>query len=378
MSSDKKLLTEWTAFSYTPEMVKESRDRNGGKVIMKGILQKAETLNQNGRVYPLSILEREVRNYQKFIRENRALGECVPPGTEILTLTGWKKIENIDDNEVIATCNLSTGETEYQAINQKIEIQFSGKLHKIHNHSTYSMIVTPNHNHVLWDRKNVPYKISSIDLLDITRGTDKTKKSWISHSVFKQAFTNLKGEDSVHMHTSNAISSDLRFMKIDEIEYDGPVYCVNVKNGTWLMRQNERVVWTGNCDHPDSSVVELKKVSHIIREAWMEGNVCYGTVEILDTPMGKILQSLVESGVTLGISSRGVGSTKRDGDSQVVQDDFQLICWDFVAEPSTPGAFMMAEGKRVSENDLKKTFTRSDRIDRVFNEVLSWRKSDKR
>lgn len=207
MSSDKKLLTEWTAFSYTPEMVKESRDRNGGKVIMKGILQKAETLNQNGRVYPLGILEREVRNYQKFIRENRALGEC---------------------------------------------------------------------------------------------------------------------------------------------------------------------------DHPDSSVVELKKVSHIIREASMEGNVCYGTVEILDTPMGKILQSLVESGITLGISSRGVGSTKRDGDSQVVQDDFQLICWDFVAEPSTPGAFMMAEGKRVSENDLKKTFTRSDRIDRVFNEVLSWRKSDKR
>ena len=563
MSSDKKLLTEWTAFSYTPEMVKESRDRNGGKVIMKGILQKAETLNQNGRVYPLSILEREVRNYQKFIRENRALGECVPPGTEILTLSGWKKIENIDDNEIIATCNLSTGETEYQAIDQKIEIQFSGKLHKIHNHSTYNMVVTPNHNHVLWDRKNIPYKISSTELLDIARGTNKTKRSWISHSAFKRAFTNWKGEDPetflidgkeidsqlwaaflgiylaeghssgvyksyrqayhnvvitqnsgetankimnlmqqlpwnfttkeslekrfdfcirnselhshlvqlggsrekfipdyaknwsprllsillewmlygdslhrkngaieyatssrrlandvqevmlklghastirvrkpyerispdpgqvilaenqsdmhiVYMHTSNAVSSDLRFMKIDEIEYDGPVYCVNVKNGTWLMRQNERVAWTGNCDHPDSSVVELKKVSHIIREAWMEGNVCYGTVEILDTPMGKILQSLIESGVTLGISSRGVGSTKRDGDSQVVQDDFQLICWDFVAEPSTPGAFMMAEGKRVSENDLKKTFTRSDRIDRVFNEVLSWRKSDKR
>ena len=110
----------------------------------------------------------------------------------------------------------------------------------------------------------------------------------------------------------------------------------------------------------------------------MEGNVCYGTVEILDTPMGKILQSLVESGVTLGISSRGVGSTKRDGDSQVVQEDFQLICWDFVAEPSTPGAFMMAEGKRISDADLRKTFTRGDRIDRVFNEVLSWRKSDKK
>jgi hypothetical protein len=170
---------------------------------MKGILQKADTLNQNGRVYPKAILEREVRNYQKFIRENRALGEC---------------------------------------------------------------------------------------------------------------------------------------------------------------------------DHPDSSVVELKKVSHIIREAYMQEDVCYGVVELLDTPMGKILQSLVESGVTLGISSRGVGSTKRDGDIQVVQDDFQLICWDFVAEPSTPGAFMMAEGKKVSSADLSKVFTREDRIDRILNDVITWRK----
>ena len=148
-----------------------------------------------------------------------------------------------------------------------------------------------------------------------------------------------------------------------------------VRNYQKFIRENRAL---GECDHPDSSVVELKKVSHIIREAWMEGNVCYGTVEILDTPMGKILQSLVESGVTLGISSRGVGSTKRDGDSQVVQEDFQLICWDFVAEPSTPGAFMMAEGKKISEEDLRKTFNRGDRIDRVFNEVLSWRKNDKK
>ena len=106
----------------------------------------------------------------------------------------------------------------------------------------------------------------------------------------------------------------------------------------------------------------------------MDGEVCYGIVELLETPMGKILQSLVESGVTLGISSRGVGSTKRDGDVQVVQDDFQLICWDFVAEPSTPGAFMMAEGKKVTAGDLRNTFTKSDRIDRMFNDILTWRK----
>ena len=201
MSSNRKLLTEWMAFDYSPESINESKERNSGKILMKGVLQKADTLNQNGRVYPQPILEREVRNYQKFIQENRALGEC---------------------------------------------------------------------------------------------------------------------------------------------------------------------------DHPDSSVVELKNASHIIRDAYMDGGICYGTVELLDTPSGKILQSLVESGVTLGISSRGVGSTRADGDREVVQDDFQLICWDFVSEPSTPGAFLMREGREFCGADLRKHFTKTDRIDRIMNEVISW------
>jgi len=194
-----RLLSSYETFDYTPQAIKESRDQNGGKVLMKGTLQKAETLNQNGRVYPRSVLEREVRNYQKFIIENRALGEC---------------------------------------------------------------------------------------------------------------------------------------------------------------------------DHPDSSVVNLKNVSHIVREAYFKDDVVYGTIELLDTPSGKILQSLVESGVKLGISSRGVGSTAKKGDYQVVQDDFQLICWDMVSEPSTPGAFMMAEGKTITSDELRRVFNKQDRIDRVLNDIL--------
>lgn len=199
--SAQRLITEWVNFEYNPELIKEQRE-SGKPLIMKGILQKAETLNQNGRVYPKAILEREIRNYQKFIQENRALGEL---------------------------------------------------------------------------------------------------------------------------------------------------------------------------DHPDSSVVELKNASHNIKEAYMEGNIVYGTVEILNTPSGKILQSLVESGVTLGISSRGVGSTRSEGHMQVVQDDFQLICWDFVSEPSTPGAFMMKEGKEVSPQFINEVFNKTDRIDRIFNDILEWK-----
>jgi hypothetical protein len=196
-----KLLTEWCAFNITKEMINESRDRHGGKLILKGPIQKSNTLNQNGRIYPRHILEREIMNYQKLIQENRAMGEC---------------------------------------------------------------------------------------------------------------------------------------------------------------------------DHPDSSVVELKNVSHVVKEAYMQGDVVYGAIEILDTPSGKIIQSLIESGVTLGISSRGVGSTQKKGNTQIVQDDFQLICFDMVSEPSTPGAYVMREGKEVNRSDLDKVFNKSDRINRIFNDVIRW------
>lgn len=200
MSEQLQVLREWTPIACSKEMIKESRSRYEGKIMLSGIIQKANTLNQNGRVYPKTILEREIINYQKLIRENRALGEC---------------------------------------------------------------------------------------------------------------------------------------------------------------------------DHPDSSVIELKNASHIVREAYMKGDDVYGRIEILDTPSGKIIQSLIESGVTLGISSRGVGSTVAQGGNQVVQDDFQLICFDMVSEPSTPGAFMLKEHK-VHRKELDKFFNQSDKIDRMFNEILRW------
>ena len=196
-----KLLTEWMPLKYDKKAINESKRNNDGKIMLKGILQRAETLNQNGRVYPKEVLEREIENYQKLIRENRALGEC---------------------------------------------------------------------------------------------------------------------------------------------------------------------------DHPDTSVVELKNCSHIVREAYMDGDDVYGVIELLDTPTGKILQSLVEAGVTTGISSRGVGSVREEKGQQIVQEDFQLICFDMVSEPSTPGAFMMNEGKNVSQRELDKFFNKSDKIDRVFNDILSW------
>ena len=97
----------------------------------------------------------------------------------------------------------------------------------------------------------------------------------------------------------------------------------------------------GELDHPDSSVINLKNVSHNIREIHWSGNDLMGTIEILPTPSGNILKELLRSGIRLGISSRGMGSTKSIGENKLlVGEDYELIGWDFVSNPSTQGAFM--------------------------------------
>ena len=104
----------------------------------------------------------------------------------------------------------------------------------------------------------------------------------------------------------------------------------------------------GELDHPDSSVINLKNVSHNIKEVHWEGDDVVGTVEILPTPSGNILKELLRAGILLGISSRGMGSTKpMEGNKLLVGEDFELIGWDFVSNPSTHGAFMTPMNESV-------------------------------
>tara|TARA_B100000424_G_scaffold267484_1_gene260493 strand:- start:343 stop:945 length:603 start_codon:yes stop_codon:yes gene_type:complete len=121
----------------------------------------------------------------------------------------------------------------------------------------------------------------------------------------------------------------------------------------------------GELDHPEDSVINLKNASHMVTKVWWNGNDVMGKVKVLNTPSGQILRSLVDSGVKLGISSRGLGSVHEDNQGAVVvEDDFQLICFDFVSEPSTQGAYMMKENKQPN------IFTKADRINRLLNEIV--------
>jgi hypothetical protein len=198
---NKKLLVDYITFDITPEMINESMDRNNGRLLVKGVLQRADAKNQNGRVYPRNILMREAKKYMDInIKERRALGEL---------------------------------------------------------------------------------------------------------------------------------------------------------------------------DHPDSSVVNLNNVSHNITEMHWDGNDLVGTVEVLSTPSGNILKELFKCGIKLGISSRGLGSVKQLGESEVqVQDDFELIAFDFVSNPSTHGAFLKPMNESVNRG-ASTSSTKYAKVNRLITDILT-------
>ena len=122
----------------------------------------------------------------------------------------------------------------------------------------------------------------------------------------------------------------------------------------------------GELDHPESTVINLKNVSHLISEYWWDGDNVMGKIEVLPTPSGNILKELIKSGITVGVSSRGMGSLEENREGVLeVQDDFELLCWDFVSTPSNPGSYMhtLNEGKNVVTYDYTN-------VNKVIHEIL--------
>jgi hypothetical protein len=125
-------------------------------------------------------------------------------------------------------------------------------------------------------------------------------------------------------------------------------------------------------NHPESSLIDLDRVSHIITEVWWEGPVLMGKLKLLTSPgfhergivstKGDMAANYLRQGVTLGISSRGVGSLKKVGEQNEVQEDFELICFDLVSSPSTPGAylFLNPEDKHNFEENIEEEKTLRD------------------
>jgi hypothetical protein len=123
----------------------------------------------------------------------------------------------------------------------------------------------------------------------------------------------------------------------------------------------------GELDHPDKPIVELKNASHIVKELWWKGDDLMGRVELLNTPAGNIVKEIIKAGHTIGISSRGTGSVQQTNEGTLeVQPDFELVCWDFVSNPSTHGAFM----NPVSLNENTGKGFKYKNLDTIINDIL--------
>jgi len=123
----------------------------------------------------------------------------------------------------------------------------------------------------------------------------------------------------------------------------------------------------GELDHPESPVVSLKNASHIVKELWWDGDDLKGRVELLNTPSGNIVKEIIKAGHTIGISSRGTGSVQQTNEGTLeVQPDFELVCWDFVSNPSTHGAFM----NPISLNEGKVKISKYTQLDSIINDIL--------
>ena len=139
------------------------------------------------------------------------------------------------------------------------------------------------------------------------------------------------------------VLKNVLLQRADAKNQNGRVYPLPI-----LMREGERYQEfikerraLGELDHPESPVVNLKNVSHNITELWFDGQDLMGHLEVLSTPSGNILKELLKNHIRLGISSRGLGSVKELDETTVeVEDDFSLICFDVVSNPSTQGAFI--------------------------------------
>lgn len=327
--------------------------------ILDVILQKYGVENANKRIYPENILKREVEKYQNLIKQRMALGECYKPDTEIFTKSGWKRLDEITIEDEIITLNVHDVNCTYNKPTLKIEKEFNGELITIkssnnflENEYGFNDTVTPGH------------KFPVFDLID-------------GKFIFREFIESVNLKDSIGYipisitPNANENNKETDYININELEfgvekYNGKVMCVEVPNHTIYVKCNGKSHWSGNCNHPSASEIDLGRISHNIIECHWEGHTLVGKIEFnvtegfrrygICSSLGDTVVNLIMNGYKIGVSSRGIGSVKTQLGKTIVCDDFELICWDVVATPSTPGSYIgdIVDLKQYVESDETK------------------------
>ena len=258
---------------------------------------------------------------------------------------------------------------EYYTTSSKLSDDVFEVFLKVSNGSTYNKRI-PKDRYIT-DTKFITEEIDVDGELQLIKKLVKSK-----HLIKAE---NSKELNIISERTSKGISLDHRFTKAEKIPFNDDVHCVTVDNGTWLMRYNGKVSWTHNSDHPESSVISNSRVSHEIKKIWWEGVTLVGELEIIMSPgfinqgiiscEGDNIANMLRKGIRVGVSSRGVGSLEDEGGKLMVQEDFELICWDIVTSPSTPGSYMFnskSEAQPFMESETKNKNLLLDDLDKFL------------
>ena len=198
----------------------------------------------------------------------------------------------------------------------------------------------------------------------------------------------IKGKNCKPLHFSlrsltKGIYLDKRFLNVSKEHYEGKVMCVEVPNHIWYVMCNGKCHWTKNCNHPSESTIDLGRISHNIVECHWEGHTLVGKLEFnlsegfrrygICSTLGDTCALLILNGMKIGVSSRGVGSVEQKLGQTIVGEDFELICFDVVSDPSTPGAFIGDKEnlqQYVEEKSSKKKVV-NEKLDKINKILLS-------
>lgn len=300
--------------------------------VVNAVFQKYGVKNANGRIYPEEVLKREVEKYQQAINERRAYGECYTPDAMVLTAKGWVNISEVKQGDDVITLNTSTNEIEIQPVLRKIEREHNGKIIHIKGKGIDDL-VTPGHSYPLYNEEK-EFKLFCT--------AENIKDGLVSSELVIPTLN-----DTFDEVNFNCIL--LKDLTIAEEYYSGEVMCIEVPNHTWYVMQNGKCHWTKNCNHPDSTAIDVERICLNITELHWEGKTLVGQMEIPITEAFRRTGAItcladqaahfLLSGLKLGVSSRGIGNVEQKYGTTIVTD-YELICWDLVSQPSTPGAWI--------------------------------------
>lgn len=370
--------------SDTINQIKEDIDNHQKFVIpddfvVSAVFQKYGIKNANGRIYPENILKREVKKYlENQVANSCSIGaldhpSCQLADTKILSKDGWKNIPEVVVGEEVFTVNVNK-QVELKKVKRTIKEQYCGKL--IHIKGAYIDIkVTPNHKFPILDKDNewVGFYTAQEIIDGKIPNQDSCSLFKIKENISNRNIDVLKKVD-VEMEAFS-----LKDVKTNAIDYDGNVYCIEVENHTfYTMCHNGLTLWSGN-----SSVLSGHDVSHKILDLRWENRTLVGELKLHLSPgfrkygicstSGDLAANLILDGIQIGVSSRAVGSVEEKLGVLMVCDDLELIGWDIVCEPSTPGAliktnaselepFIEGDTTKSSKNDLSEKLERVRKI----------------